>query len=1072
MSPTRRPNEHPLGPLTRHRVSSRMLRILFLGALLFGGVSVASAQTGSIRGTAVDANTREPLAGVQVYVPTTTLGTLTNASGAFLLPNVPVGEVAVTAQLIGYGAARREVTVTEGEATTLTLELSQSAIALDEIVVTGAGQATQKKKLGNTVATINTDKLLETAPVANVSEVLMGREPGVAALPTGGVAGEGTKIRIRGTSSLSQVNEPIIYVDGVRVDNRGGMGGLDQGGGSPSRLDDINPASIERIEILKGAAAATLYGTEASNGVIQIFTKKGTAGAARWNLKMEQGISNYPEDRYKPHAGFARTPEEAARLSEFWNQNIQPFQVFEEDLFPRLFENGRSSEYSLSVNGGDDAVTYFVSGRLLNENGPFTASGFGAAAPGIDQVEDVNAKRQANANISFRPTDNLRFTATSAYVDGHLEVPDNNNNIYGTISTLVNSKPERANENNPTGSVPTFGSIREMFNRLTEQDVRRFSGSFGASFIPMQSVNFEATMGVDLVTEENIRFVPFGWSVDGLSGATPDGTRTVRDRNQRQLTFDTKASWNQDLSPVFNSAFVLGAQGFFTKNRYAGSTGAKFPGQGLEVTEAGADQSAYEFFVSEVSAGVFAQEQIGFNDYLFFTVGGRYDKHSAFGESAGGAFYPKVSVSFVPSDLPAWNSNLFSSVRVRAAVGRSGLQPSAFDKFTTFAPIASQVGSGVAPQNLGNPDLEPEVSTEYEGGFDIGLFNDRAALTATYWDRTVTNALVPRQFAPSGGFRASQLDNIGELKAQGVELSLSGVVVSTPSYSLDLFVNGSYIREEISSLGGAPPIKPGYYRYGNWYKEGYAPGAFFGPQLVDARYPFDQNQDGQLDSEAELLAYFSEPRAPEDLLLVLADDDGDGDLLDYYLGKPTPDWQGSFGGELTFLRNFRLSTLFEYKAGNYYTHNLTDAFRRSHSLIGRNIREASEQEAILVNPASTPQQRLEAARVFGTEDLQLAPYSRLNAIEPSDLVRWRELSLTYNVPNSVLGRFGANSLAITVAGRNIALFTEYSGVDPEINVTGGRDPTNSNEFNNAVQGVEGWGFALPRRLTISAAIGF
>lgn len=1045
--------------------------LLALTVLYAWTTPLAAQSTGTITGEVLEATTGRPLAGAQVFIPGTPFGTLTNASGRFLIPGVPAGAVIVRVQMIGYGSSDREVTIQAGQTAQVNFELRQSAIALDEIVVTGAGVATERRKLGNTVAAIDATQI-ENAPVTNVSEVLQGREPGVVANLSGGGAGEGSNIRIRGGSSLSQSNDPIIIIDGVRVDGGMGLGGIGPGGGSPSRLDDIDPASIERIEVLKGAAAATLYGTEASNGVIQIFTKSGTAGAPRWTLSIEQGISNYPEDRYKPHAGFARTPEQAAHLSDFWGQDIRPFEVFEVNMWPSLFETGRYGSYSLSVSGGNEDVTYFISGRYLSENGPFRNDGFGPAVNGLDYVEDLNTKKQVSANISFYPTDKVRVRASSMFVDGYIEVPGNNNSIYGTISNLINSKPENANERNPSGAVPTFGSMREMMYRHASQSMQRFAGSIGVNYTPMESLSLDLTLGADVVNEQNVSFVPYGWNVDGLSAGTPEGTRTVRDRNVRMFTVDAKASWTEDLSDRISSAFVVGTQAYYEENGRSGGTGARFAGPGLEVIVAGEDQSVFENRITEVSAGVFAQEQLGFDNYVFVTLGARYDKHSAFGESSEGALYPKVSVSFIPTDMPSWrSSDLLSSLRLRAAIGQSGLQPGAFDKLTTFQPLNSASGAGVAPGNLGNQDLKPEVSTEIEVGTDIGLFEDRVSVTATYWDRTVRDALVARQFPLSGGFPSTQLDNIGEMKAHGVELGIRGFVINRPGLTVDLFANAAYLQQKVTDLGGAPPIKLGYYRYGNWIMEGYAPGAFFGPKLVDARYPIDQNGDGRPDSEEELLAYFSQPRDPGVVRVLLADDDGDGDFLDHYLGKPTPDWTGSFGGTVKFLENFTLSTLFEWKAGNYQVHNLTDEMRRSNASIGRNIRTAAELEATLMNPASTPEQRVEAARRWATEMAGLSPQDRLNAIEDADFIRWREVSLTYRVPSSFIERFRMNSLDISLAGRNLALFTGYSGVDPEVNVVTGRGP-GAGEENNYLIGIEGWNFAIPRRFVLSVNVGF
>src|SRR5690606_8642610 len=185
--------------------------------------------------------------------------------------------------------------------------------------------------------------------------------------------------------------------------------------------------------------------------------------------------------------------------------------------------------------------------------------------------------------------------------------------------------------------------------------------------------------------------------------------------------------------------------------------------------------------------------QVGYSDWLFTTVGARFDRHSAFGESAGTAFYPKISVSFVPSDIDGLDLPLVSTLRLRGAIGKSGLQPGAFDKYTTFNPLPSTLGPGVAPDDLGNEDLKPEGSTEWELGTELGLFDDRIALQATYWNRLTEDVLVDRQFAPSGGFTNTQLDNIGEMKAWGLELGINGSVFTTPDFSLNLFANASYL---------------------------------------------------------------------------------------------------------------------------------------------------------------------------------------------------------------------------------------------------------------------------------------
>ena len=1043
-----------------HVRSARISRVMLL---LLAAPHVASAQeSGRVTGT-VTSDLGRPLAGAQVFLPGTGIGTLTNASGNFLLLNVSPGAHTVRVQLIGWGTAEQRVTVASGESAVVNFQLKESAIALDEVVVTGAGQAVEKKRLGNTVATITMDQL-ESAPTANMAEVLQGREPGVTVQQTGGMAGEGANILIRGGASLSQANQPIIYVDGVRVNSEGGQGGA----GAASRLNDINPEAIARIEVLKGAAAATLYGTEASNGVIQIFTKNGQAGAPRWELQTEWGFSKQPESRYVPLAGFARSDTAAARLSDFWGMPIQPYQVFETPLTPFAFETGNFQSHALSVSGGSDVVSYFVSGRYAKEDGAYGAEQFGPA-------QDIDEKKQANATLAMYPWENLRLRLTTNYTDGYHSIPSNGNDINGAFSLAIMSKPELARgpaegytAGNPTGAF-AFSTIPETMNILTEEGIRRFGGGLTATYTPTTGVALESTFGLDVTNTLYESFRPFGWNVSGVSGTNPQGQRFVRDIQKRDLTFDGKASWNRDLNDTWSSAFVAGAQLLISDRHTSDNTGNQFPAPGLEVTGAGANQSVNEAILKTVNAGVYAQEQIGFRNWLFTTVGARYDRHSAFGESAGGALYPKVSVSWVPSDMEGFTLPLVSTLRVRGAIGKSGLQPGAFDKFTTFSALPSTSGPGVAPSNLGNDDLKPEVTTEWEVGGEVGLLQNRLGLQLTYWDRVTRDVLVNRQFAPSGGFLNTQLDNIGEMEGHGFEIGVNGAAFTSENFSVNLFANASYLQRTVTDMGGAPDLKVGYFRYLTWINEGYTPGAFFGAIPVATEFPIDVNQDNVADSREALLDYFSTPRAADAFRVAVIDEDGDGDLVDHYLGKPIPDWSGAFGADIAFLGRFRLNTLFEFKGGDFSVHNLSHEFRYNHAALGRNTPEVAALEAVLVNPASTAEQRLEAARAYITEyGGGLAPYAGMNAVEKGDYVRWREASLTYDVPTQLIERAGFTRLSLTASARNIALWTDYTGIDPENNVIA----PNQNGVDQFIYGTDGWRPGTPRRFTFSARIGF
>jgi TonB-linked SusC/RagA family outer membrane protein len=1074
-------------------------------ALLTAGARSAAGQAarGSIQGTVTDAATGAPLANAQVFVAGTQIGALVGANGRYRILNVPAGPVQVTARLIGYGQLSKSATVAAGQPVTVDFALSQSAVTLSDVVVTGTGGAVQEKKLGNTVAKVDLADL-RNAPVNTPDEVLQGRVPGVSMLPTSGVTGEGARIRIRGNASLSQSNEPVIYIDGIRMDNGGGGGG----GSNRSRLNDIDPSSIERIEILKGAAAATLYGTEASNGVIQIFTKRGTTGAPRWTFQAERAAVAYP-DRVEPNAGFARTQEQADDLSALFERPITPFVPFTYPVLQQLWETGYSNIFNASVSGGAPGMTYYVAGRYQDEDGPFTGGRLGGL------TKDLLKRYQGTANLNLLPTDNLHLNFRTFYSAGHHQAPSGGNGIDSPYAEALYAKPEHAycldangdktwdpqyiagpdqcvGAGNPFGNT-AFYTVREALMDVNYQEERHFNGAVTLSYTPTAQLSFDATVGLDNVNYTGENFIPFGRAVDNFTGYDINGSRSVSNSNIQNTTVDTKLHWNRPITSRLSSSFVVGAQGFILNQHNSNGSSSDFAGPGLSVLGAGIQPGVGESILKNVNAGFFGQEQIGYNDWIFLTGGARYDYNSAFGESAGGVLYPKASISIVPSDLGSWSSTTVSALRLRAAIGQSGRQPGAFDKFTTYEATPSQYGGGLRADNPGNPDLKPVISTELELGAELGLFSNKVSVSATYWNRTVNDALVSKQYAWSGGFTSPQLSNVGQMKAHGLELGVSGFVVNRPNVSLDLFANGAYIWQKITDMGGSPPLKVGgsYIRYRNFLKEGYAPGTLFGAKLLTAcstysqaqadalrkanlclapgELPYDLNNDGKPDTEQDLLAALSGPVDPGTLKPLQADDDQDGDLLDHYLGKPYPDWSGGFGGNLTVFRHWKVQTLFEYRAGNYTITDLTDAFRTSHSSIGRNVMRSAEVESTLENPASTADERLVAAEKW-LGLVALSPYDGVNQNGNGDFIRWRELSLTYTAPSTLASKLHARDLALTFGVRNLMLWTTYYGADPEVNLQG--ISSSGGIDNNYIDAIDAYNLPLPRRFSLTLHLGF
>lgn len=1095
-----------------------MARRAFVASLVPMALAAQQA-TGTIEGTVVDAGSRRPLQSVQVTITGTsqTIGSLTDAAGKYRINNVSAGERVVRARLIGYAPLSRTVNVQPGGIARVTFELRQSAVQLNAVVTTGTGGSqVEARKLGNTVAAIEAPT---NTPTSSLSDILQGREPGLMTMPSSGATGEGARIRVRGNASLSQSNEPIVYIDGVRLDNGGGFGNGfvgTGGGGRPSRLDDIDPKSIEKVEVLKGAAAATLYGTEASNGVILISTKKGTLGAPKWSVDAEQAYSNYPTNRIAPQWGVARSDSQATRLSYHYGTPVKAFVPFSRSVATKLFETGLSRTVSGQVTGGTPLVTYFAALRAYNEDGPFTADNFNWQDRGVF-MKDINNKYQGTVNLGITPSTTTKLQANVLYATTHNEIPENNNSIYAPYTVALFSKPENAQcdasrvggaadptygslgnglcktAGNPTGA-SSFGTMRELLQYAIKQDSRHFNGRLRGSYIPSANLNFDGTFGVDFTAQRSTSFLPFGNNMDLRINRANAGLANVDDRTHQEVTLSVNGGWTRDLMKNLSSNLLFGAQGFLTRDNDESANNQGFPGPGIEVVGGGSSPQVFESFSSVVNAGFFAQEQLGYRDWIFTTFGGRYDYNSAFGKTEGGVFYPQASLSVIPSDRASWQgsflSNYLSTFRLRAAIGRAGRQPGAFDKLTTYGPLTSTTGGGLVPANLGNPELKPEISTEWELGTEFGFLDNRWSVDFTRWGRELKDALVARQFPVTGGFSALQLDNIGGMKAWGWDLKVKGFLLNSPNLSVDVYGNTSFLSQLVTSLGGAPPLKVGgsYPRYRNFIKEGYAPGAFFGAKLPDpcasgktttaqgglclqaGQLPFDTDKNGVPDTEAQLLAYLATARQLTAVAPLLADDNKNKDFLDHYDGKPLPDFQGSFGGSVTIRKNWRVTTNFEYRAGNYTVSNLTDAFRTSSPSNGGNTKLRADVEATMLNPASTAQQRVDAAKIYVYELAALSPFDGLNQQFAADFLRWRELSLTYTAPPSWIGFVGGSDMAITLSARNFALWTKYPGVDPEVNVFGRSSGGGTN--NNFGESIDAFGFPIPRRFALSVKVGF
>ncbi|MGH7448240.1 MAG: TonB-dependent receptor plug domain-containing protein, partial [Longimicrobiales bacterium] len=395
----------------------------------FGAGGVAAQNTGSVTGVVRDAVSRAPLSGVRVWIPGTTLDQVANNVGRYLLLNVPAGQHTIEARSIGYGTISRTVTVTAGEATVVDFDLREEAIALEAVVVTGTAGAARRREIGNQISQIKASDIA-LATVTDLGDILQGRSTGVQINDFGGQVGAASQIRLRGNSSLTQGNSPLIYIDGIRMEV-GALSEDDEAGAEASAFDMINPHDIERIEIVKGPAATTLYGTEAAGGVIQIFTKRGAAGTPAWQFSVDQGLSKMPflESSLNPRSinptGYQMSD---CSRSQVFNSETKQFEIVNEREpgcpdNGSWFRNGHLQRYNLSVRGGSEAVTYFVSGRWAREEG----------------VVDPQGQKSygVRANVSFQPFNGFNVTMNNNYQQRSVTwIPDGNNASGLTLNVM------------------------------------------------------------------------------------------------------------------------------------------------------------------------------------------------------------------------------------------------------------------------------------------------------------------------------------------------------------------------------------------------------------------------------------------------------------------------------------------------------------------------------------------------------------------------------------------------------------------------------------------------------------
>lgn len=733
---------------------------------------------GKIRGTVKDAATRLPLGSVQVGVAANGMGTITNDRGEYLIDNVPPGTYPVVARIIGYRELTRSVTVGDGQTVTADFALQRSALKLNEVVVTGTAGGAKRREIGNAISEIDVSDI--AGPVTSVDNLLQGRKPGLTVTGNTGQVGGGASIRLRGNVSATQSNQPLIYIDGVRVRSDGYpkntfpvgySGNSDNTVYSP--LNDINPADIARVEVVKGPAATTLYGSEASAGVIQIFTKRGRAGETRWTFQTDQSLSQVRP--FGPTEGFDGKPLVVP------DDEVDPYGTPSYMYLEPWLGTGYGQKYNLSVAGGRESLRYYLSGSDNIVKGVLP--------------NDKEHQYSVRGNLSMTPLEDLTLQWNTGYSNNSLRKTPTGGTAAGlTLNAFRRDRNYFGNED------PAV--ISQVLRFELDSYVDHFTTGATATYTPLTWLTNRLTVGYDLAQQETRNIMPYGFIT------TPKGQTSDQRWANRTLTFDYVSTLSFHLPLGVGSDFSLGAQSVTTDETSTTAASLDLPGPGVPTVSTGATSLGFEDRLHVVNAGFFLQNIFNVKDRYYLTAGVRFDGNSAFGSGLGLQAYPKASISYIVSDEPFWNESL-GTLKLRAAYGVAGRSPGAFDAVRTWDP--SSWGGQVAflPRNLGNANLGPEKTGELELGFDASLLNERLSLGFTYYRRRTNGALFSVRRPPSEGGWNAQLENVGKLKSSGIELSADATVLQRENFQWSLGGSVSTNHSETVDLGGAAAFSIG-----------------------------------------------------------------------------------------------------------------------------------------------------------------------------------------------------------------------------------------------------------------------
>lgn len=981
----------------------------------------AQAATGTVRGKVTESSSGRGLPDAQIQVVGTRVGALSLASGEYTLVGVPTGARVIQIRRIGYQPINRTVQVLAGTAITVDAALSVSAINLSEVVVTGTASPTEKRRVGTSIATVDST-IVSKAQAVTVDQALQGKIAGAQITQnSGGPGGGGISVRLRGTNSFISGSDPLYIIDGVIVDN-GSAQLADLGGRSnpQNRLADINPADIDRIEIIRGAAAAALYGSRANNGVVQIFTKRGVIGKPRVTFTTRAGTNELREQQPFNFYPYDVSGNPSARF------NLQG----------EIFHRAPTFEQNLTVEGGNDATRYFVSINSSEDNGIIRSTSSRRQGARLNLQQQLSSSLIANISTNFVNTQN-QFQAFGEQND------------YGIMGSLFFAPTQY--DYRPVNGIyplpPALGTnpLLAIARIKNPQTINRFIGSAKLTWTPVPKLLVDFTAGIDNAGFEQRQFIPRA-AVLG-TGALSTGQSQSVFQNTRVINQDLVAgySWNPGDTFEWKTTGGLNYTQQTINLTQAGANGLAPVG---EQVNAGSVKFGTQAYTQLRTLGFFGQQELAAWNKLFLTAAVRYDASSTFAPKERWQAFPKVSASYV---LRENQPGLLNSVRLRGALGWAGSQPGATNAYSQYV-VYSNTSFGGRPGfvndvTYGNEQLKNERAREWEVGTEIGAFGGKVGLEATYYDRLVSDLLFFKPLPTSTGF-SRQFAPIGSMSNKGLELLVRTVNIDQKNLKWESTITYTRNRNNVEKLSVQDFQSAG--GYPNRIRAGEPVGVFYGTYVARncvTGAPLLDSLGRYRRSSVDIGSTIAARRA------ISGGTCNDSSLK--VIGDPNPSWLGSILNEVTIGKKLRLRALFDGTFGNQILNLST---RAQNAGIASNSK-TYEQELL---PYGDPRK---LAPNFNGRTQGIFEYW----IEDGSYVKLRELSASYTVDWAPVKRLFRDGVDLTISGRNLWIWTKYSGYDPEVTAFGTNGGgLGSVQTTAADRGIDFGAYPIPRVWSISA----